>query len=216
MPTEDVGVGKDDRHRATQPLEGQQYSLQLEEQEGLEMCEHEMVESEPVDRTTSKSQCDMSRRRAEIHVLLDSLVVDVPSAPLVVAGPEQHARVVASTDEQPAEEVEEDADKSPATAEPRELTASQLSRLEHVPERGSLYSSILQQQIDDPRERHAAERAANAKSKLKEHKSSKGKGRATKRRRRAEPEPDAEDPAAFPQPALIAGGRLKDYQLEGL
>ncbi|KAF8146064.1 hypothetical protein K438DRAFT_1781343 [Mycena galopus ATCC 62051] len=38
-----------------------------------------------------------------------------------------------------------------------ELTASQLSRLDHVLERSALYSKILKQQMDDARERHAAE-----------------------------------------------------------
>ncbi|KAJ6454841.1 hypothetical protein C8R45DRAFT_944422 [Mycena sanguinolenta] len=43
----------------------------------------------------------------------------------------------------------------------RELTATQLSRLKHVLGRSNLYSVILKQQMDDARNKHAAERAAS-------------------------------------------------------
>ncbi|KAJ7877905.1 SNF2 family N-terminal domain-containing protein [Mycena olivaceomarginata] len=141
-----------------------------------------------------------------------------------------------------------------------ELTASQLSRLEHVLERSALYSSILKQQMDDARRAHAEKRAeaaaaaskskskststlASAKAKGKAKAKSapqtgKGRGRPAKKRRVvADSDSDASegeeegvedakpageatdtdiDTAAFPQPALVTGGKLKDYQLEGL
>ncbi|KAJ6577684.1 SNF2 family N-terminal domain-containing protein [Mycena capillaripes] len=124
-----------------------------------------------------------------------------------------------------------------------ELSDTQLSRLERVLERSALYSSILKQQMDDARERYAAERAAaNAtakKSATKSAKMSPSKQRPTKRRRRGRAIVDEEEEeeeeeevtnddaqgktgetgdteAAFPQPALVTGARLKDYQLEGL
>ncbi|KAJ6471280.1 SNF2 family DNA-dependent ATPase [Mycena vitilis] len=107
-------------------------------------------------------------------------------------------------------------------AEEGELTETQLSRLEHVLERSALYSAILKQQMDDARERHAAERRdavakQNAAPKGKGNGKGKGRGKGkgkppAKRRRRVGEEAEA----AFPQPALVTGGRLKDYQLEGL
>ncbi|KAF7349706.1 SNF2 family DNA-dependent ATPase [Mycena sanguinolenta] len=127
-----------------------------------------------------------------------------------------------------------------------ELTASQLSRLEHVLERSTLYSSILKQQMDDARVQHARERAEaaaspskSAKSKLKaKAKAGKGKGRGRFAKRRKvvdsddeggaaaeeegegkeeqSKEGEGEEASAFPQPALVTGARMKDYQLEGL
>ncbi|KAK6980918.1 SNF2 family N-terminal domain-containing protein [Favolaschia claudopus] len=114
-----------------------------------------------------------------------------------------------------------------------ELTASQLSRLENVLQRSSMYSAVLKQQMDDARVRHAAKRAEGAKEKRKQAemkakgKGKKGKGGRTAKRRRVDEEEEeedsevkeveaAEEDAAFPQPESVTGTRLKDYQLEGL
>ncbi|KAJ7112773.1 SNF2 family DNA-dependent ATPase [Mycena crocata] len=98
-----------------------------------------------------------------------------------------------------------------------------------VLERSALYSKILKQQMDAARERHVERRAAEreklrAAKERKERAEAKKKAaaearagrRPVKRRRRNEPEQEEDDTAAFPQPALITGARLKDYQLEGL
>ncbi|KAF7348924.1 SNF2 family DNA-dependent ATPase [Mycena venus] len=89
----------------------------------------------------------------------------------------------ASNLEVKAEDVEELEDET----EEGELTASQLSRLEHVLERSALYSTILKQQMDDARKRHAVERAQKEKAKGKGKQKSKApaKGRPAKRRKRA-------------------------------
>ncbi|KAF8182435.1 SNF2 family N-terminal domain-containing protein [Mycena galopus ATCC 62051] len=150
--------------------------------------------------------------------------------------------VPVGVDADPAAAVEEADDSAEQEQEgvegEGELTASQLSRLEHVLERSALYSQILKQQMDDARERHAAERAAAAAAldkksgKGKAKGKAKAKGRPAKKRRTvadsddeldllaeekpADADADAAAAAAFPQPALVTGGRLKDYQLEGL
>ncbi|KAJ7882115.1 SNF2 family N-terminal domain-containing protein [Mycena leptocephala] len=115
-----------------------------------------------------------------------------------------------------------------------ELTATQLSRLEHVLERSALYSTILKQQMDDARARHAEERRVASQKQISKKQSPKkrGKGRPAKRRRTVEDSDDeeslplqsasneagedAKEEPAFPQPALVSGATLKDYQLEGL
>jgi hypothetical protein len=140
---------------------------------------------------------------------------------------------------------DEDASSSPPEEEPAqieieqegELTATQLSRLEHVLERSALYSTILKQQMDDARARHAEERRAalvaqHAANSKKQSSKKRGKGRPAKRRRTVEDSDDeeslplqsatdeagedAKEEPAFPQPALVSGATLKDYQLEGL
>jgi ATP-dependent DNA helicase len=136
---------------------------------------------------------------------------------------------------------DEDASSSPPEEEPAqieieqegELTATQLSRLEHVLERSALYSTILKQQMDDARARHAEERRVASQKQISKKQSPKkrGKGRPAKRRRTVEDSDDeeslplqsasneageAQDEPAFPQPALVSGATLKDYQLEGL
>ncbi|KAJ7906777.1 SNF2 family DNA-dependent ATPase, partial [Mycena leptocephala] len=118
-----------------------------------------------------------------------------------------------------------------------ELTATQLSRLEHVLERSALYSTILKQQMDGARARHAEERRVASQKQISKKQSPKkrGKGRPAKRRRTVEDSDDeeassalplqsasneagedAKEEPAFPQPALVSGATLKDYQLEGL
>jgi ATP-dependent DNA helicase len=78
---------------------------------------------------------------------------------------------------------------------------------------------------------------AKAKAKAKSTQQGRGRGRLAKRRRVADSDSDSNsdadegeetkpgneatdaadiDTAAFPQPALVTGGKLKDYQLEGL
>jgi ATP-dependent DNA helicase len=77
---------------------------------------------------------------------------------------------------------------------------------------------------------------AKAKAKAKSTQQGRGRGRPAKRRRVADSDSDSNsdadegeetkpgeeaadtdvDTAAFPQPALVTGGKLKDYQLEGL
>ncbi|KAJ7312621.1 hypothetical protein DFH08DRAFT_973399 [Mycena albidolilacea] len=147
------------------------------------------------------------------------------------------------TSEAPNDTSTADVDPAAEDEAEGELTASQLSRLEHVLERSALYSSILKQQMDDARRAHAEKRAeaaaAAGKAKAKSApQTGKGRGRPAKRRRVvADSDSDASeeekegvedakpageatdtniDTAAFPQPALVTGGKLKDYQLEGL
>ncbi|KAJ7723043.1 SNF2 family DNA-dependent ATPase [Mycena metata] len=108
-----------------------------------------------------------------------------------------------------------------------ELTESQLSRLTHVLERSALYSSILERQMREAREKHAltyanAETTASNKSTAKGKGKGKGKGRKAPKRRRVEDEDEDAEQAnadatpAFPQPHLITGATLHPYQLEGL
>ncbi|KAK6966481.1 SNF2 family N-terminal domain-containing protein [Favolaschia claudopus] len=133
-----------------------------------------------------------------------------------------------------SEEHEKQQPNEDQTADPQEgeLTASQLSRLENVLQRSSMYSAVLKQQMDDARVRHAAKRAEGAKEKRKQAamkakgKGKKGNGGRTAKRRRVDEEEEedsevkeveaAEEDAAFPQPESVTGTRLKDYQLEGL
>jgi ATP-dependent DNA helicase len=106
-----------------------------------------------------------------------------------------------------------------------------------VLERSALYSTILKQQMDDARARHAEERRVASQKQISKKQSPKkrGKGRPAKRHRTVEDSDDeesssslplqsasneagedAKEEPAFPQPALVSGATLKDYQLEGL
>ncbi|KAJ7054836.1 SNF2 family DNA-dependent ATPase [Mycena amicta] len=88
------------------------------------------------------------------------------------------------------------------------LTDDKFTRLQYILERSMAYSSVLKQQMEDVRRRTAEEERA--------------KKRPAKRARRGrasttvteEMEQTAEN--VVEQPALVTGGRLKDYQLEGL
>lgn len=134
-------------------------------------------------------------------------------------------------------QIEIEQEQEPEIEQEGELTATQLSRLEHVLERSALYSTILKQQMDDARARHAEERRVASQKQISKKQSPKkrGKGRPAKRRRTVEDSDDeeassalplqsasneagedAKEEPAFPQPALVSGATLKDYQLEGL
>ncbi|KAJ7728367.1 hypothetical protein B0H16DRAFT_1894174 [Mycena metata] len=117
-----------------------------------------------------------------------------------------------------------------------------LSRLTHVLERSALYSSILERQMREARERHAlsfaqSDNGAKSAGKVGGKGRRRGKGRKGPKRRRvedAEDEEDGEDSPstkqnvtadstteppsapAFPQPHLITGAMLHPHQLEGL
>jgi ATP-dependent DNA helicase len=103
-------------------------------------------------------------------------------------------------------------EEAPTDAETSELE-EKYKRLKHVLEQSTLYSSALKRQMDEAKEEHKKtrlERLAAARER-----------RPAKRTRhsKAAEEPiadEVEDDGAFPQPRLVTGARLKDYQLEGL
>ncbi|KAJ7703512.1 hypothetical protein B0H17DRAFT_1194048 [Mycena rosella] len=142
-----------------------------------------------------------------------------------LAAPTSHADEFKADEEvqENEEEAEEDED---------EEDAAQYKQLERVLEKSVMYSALLSAQMAGAKVRHVellrthrveAQAQANAKAK---------KGRPAKRRKGAHGhvvvEDEVEDKArgemrveedaegAFPQPALVTGARLKDYQLEGL
>ncbi|KAJ7703516.1 SNF2 family N-terminal domain-containing protein [Mycena rosella] len=142
-----------------------------------------------------------------------------------LAAPTSHADESKADEEvqENEEEAEEDEDEEDAT---------RYKQLERVLEKSAMYSALLSAQMAGAKARHVellrarrveAQAQANAKAK---------KGRPAKRRKgargRVVVEDEVEDEAggemgveedaegAFPQPALVTGARLKDYQLEGL
>ncbi|KAF8194717.1 SNF2 family N-terminal domain-containing protein [Mycena galopus ATCC 62051] len=136
------------------------------------------------------------------------------------------AAAVEEADDSAEQEQEQEQEQEGVEGE-GELTASQLSRLEHVLERSALYSQILKQQMDDARERHAVERAAAAAAldkksgKGKAKGKAKAKGRPAKKRRTVADSDDELDLLSEEKPAdadadAAAAAALKDYQLEGL
>ncbi|CAK5269440.1 unnamed protein product [Mycena citricolor] len=100
------------------------------------------------------------------------------------------------------------------------LSEDKLARLEAILERTTMYSEILKKQMDEARVEHLSHMRRKQAEKAKEKNTSRSYPR--KRRRTDEAEEavvsaeEDEDTGAFPQPALVTGATLKDYQLEGL
>ncbi|KAF7290807.1 SNF2 family DNA-dependent ATPase [Mycena indigotica] len=96
-----------------------------------------------------------------------------------------------------------------AEADDDGLTEDRYTRLKSILDRSVAYSALLKQQMEDVRRRTAEEERAK---------------RPTKRVRRGrqsttvteEVEQQTPNENVVQQPALVTGGRLKDYQLEGL
>ncbi|KAJ7832165.1 hypothetical protein B0H14DRAFT_3142973 [Mycena olivaceomarginata] len=108
-------------------------------------------------------------------------------------------------------EANENAGEDSEEAQEGELTASQLSRLEHVLECSALYSTILKQQMDDaPKLKKSKQASAKSKGKQK-----KAVGRPAKRRKRAvvadsdaendEEEVQEQDQGQGEQDAVVSG-----------
>jgi ATP-dependent DNA helicase len=104
-----------------------------------------------------------------------------------------------------------------------------MSKLRFVLERSRIYSEFLKRQMDEDKTRQQAEFARRREEREKEAAKGKKRGRASgsassKRRKSNEgeaieledKEEDIEEPPIFPQPSLITGAKLKNYQLEGL
>ncbi|KAJ6620243.1 P-loop containing nucleoside triphosphate hydrolase protein, partial [Mycena sp. CBHHK59/15] len=110
----------------------------------------------------------------------------------------------------PPDELDEDAD-----AEPDAELEARYKRLSFVLEKSAMYSTVLKAQMDSAKERHRAamrERAAAPRPAKRARRTSK-----TIEDEQGDADDDGDgDGAAFPQPALVTGARLKDYQLEGL
>ncbi|KIY53122.1 hypothetical protein FISHEDRAFT_63512 [Fistulina hepatica ATCC 64428] len=91
-----------------------------------------------------------------------------------------------------------------------------LTRLEFLIEKAAMYSQLLQEQMDNTKEEMLREKDGKKRGHVSDggpgHKRQKTESSALK----AKAEPADEEEQILPQPSLVTGGKLKNYQLEGL
>ncbi|KAJ7093359.1 SNF2 family N-terminal domain-containing protein [Mycena belliarum] len=110
---------------------------------------------------------------------------------------------------------------------------ARFERLEFVLEKSAVFSALLTEQMNSAKERHLdatrARRKEAREAAAREAEERARTARPAKRQRKGHVEEEAvveapheveeaddDNEGAFPQPALVTGARLKDYQLEGL
>ncbi|KAJ7108200.1 SNF2 family N-terminal domain-containing protein [Mycena epipterygia] len=142
-------------------------------------------------------------------------------SPFLAGMPLADADMPAKGEEAPKDAAEDEDEDEPITADEQTELDARYKRLEHVLQRSVLYSTILKQQMDDAKEAHQASlrearRVKEAEAARPVKRARRGKAGANSTVTEDAMAAAAQDDDAFPQPALVTGARLKDYQLEGL